>query len=71
MRIDVLDPQTSERVFSCEGPTMSGGCPRAGADDTLPCMGLLLQPLVERGSLGTFRFHVSGRSPACPLRCLQ
>ena len=70
MRIDVLDPQTTERVFSCNGATMTGACPRAGEEGRLPCTGMLLQPQPESGWLGTFRFHVTGQSPACPLRFL-
>jgi hypothetical protein len=70
MRIDVLDPTTSERVFSCNGATLTGACPRAGDGDALPCAGMLLQPEPQIGWLGAFRFEVTGESPACPLRFL-
>jgi hypothetical protein len=71
MRIDVLDPRTSERVFTCDGPDPYGGCRRAGDDGDLPCAGLALQPVTAAGRLGTFRFTVSGHGPSCPLRCLS
>lgn len=71
MRIDVLDPQTSERVFSCNGATLSGACPRATESGELPCAGMLLEPEPQIGWLGTFRFEVTGSSPACPLRFLS
>ncbi len=70
MRIDVLDPRTQQRVFTCAGPTTTGSCPRVEPQEQPPCSGMVLQPVPPRGSWKTLRFKVVGETPACPLRCL-
>lgn len=69
MKVDVRDPVTDERLFSCVGPDAFGACPRASADG-LPCTGRRLE-VAEPARLHGLRLAVTGHGPACPLRALM
>ena len=68
MKVGVLDPATGEELFSCVGPDVYGGCPRASADG-LPCTGRRLE-IEEPPRLRGLRLAVTTHGPGCPLRAL-
>ena len=64
-RVDILDALTGAVVGHCQGPTLSGQCPRLDEDGVPPCSGHRIVPM-SAGPDGWLRW-VSPASRHCPL----
>lgn len=67
-------------VETCEGPTLTGACPRQHADGTIACRARFLAIFPPEGApadekeywerLKEWRWHVDGQATICPLAAM-